>query len=83
MSNMSYCRFQNTASDFVDCVRNLNTLHPEDTHQNTDAERRARRHLIEQACLMIADLGIEDPTDEFEIDVVLDRLDEFYEPEED
>ena len=26
MTNMSYCRFENTASDFYDCIRALRTM---------------------------------------------------------
>ena len=44
--NMSYCRFQNTATDFRDCLENLRSLEPEDRDHNTANERRARRELI-------------------------------------
>ena len=75
MSNMSYCRFQNTTNDLFDCVRNLYTLSPEDTSQNTAREREARAQIIELACQLVAELGIEDPGDGFEIQRRVEELD--------
>jgi hypothetical protein len=50
MSNMSYCRFQNTSTDFDDCVEYI--------HDNlSDDENRARRRLVEQAINMLNELG--------------------------
>lgn len=47
MSNMSYCRFQNTLPDLVDCLEHL---HDEvSTH-----EERARNELI-STCIEIAE----------------------------
>ena len=48
MSNMSYCRFQNTLSDLRDCEQNLFN---EDL---SGEEQAARKHLIE-LCRSIAE----------------------------
>jgi|HubBroStandDraft_2_1064218.scaffolds.fasta_scaffold00063_41 hypothetical protein len=47
MSNMSYCRFQNTLADLRDCQENL------DDDDLSFEERRARWHLIRR-CVEIA-----------------------------
>ena len=50
MSNMSYCRFENTLADLNDCYNNVNgTL--------SDSESRARDDLI-TLCREFADIGI-------------------------
>ena len=48
MSNMSYCRFQNTLSDLRDCEENLN-----DSDLSKE-EHNARKRLIE-LCLSIVE----------------------------
>lgn len=48
MSNMSYCRFRNTVSDFSDCAENIDDELPED-------EARARKQLIKLAYEMVSD----------------------------
>lgn len=40
MTNMSYCRFQNTVSDLEDCVDNW------DEPRNDDEERARRRMIV-------------------------------------
>ena len=41
MSNMSYCRFQNTVNDLDDCADNMS-----DRADLSDEEARARKRLI-------------------------------------
>jgi len=53
MSNMSYCRFQNTLSDLRDCYENM------DDEDLSEAERKARARLIKM-CQEIADDFSED-----------------------
>ena len=48
MSNMSYCRFRNTAGDLADCYANI------DEQPASDEEVKARRRLI-KLCVLIAD----------------------------
>lgn len=48
MSNMSYCRFQNTLNDLRDCWNNM------DEPLSSDEEIRARRSII-KICRSIAD----------------------------
>lgn len=74
--NMSYCRFQNTASDFRDCLENLRSLDPEDKHPNTDDERRARRNIILNAALLLQNVGVDDLYDIHEIGRLIDALDQ-------
>lgn len=50
MSNMSYCRFENTLSDLLDCEEALEEAGTE----LSESEERARRELIE-ACKRIVD----------------------------
>jgi hypothetical protein len=52
MTNMSYCRFQNTFGDFRDCAEHI--------HDNLDKswdEKRARENLVELAIEMLQELG--------------------------
>lgn len=74
MSNMSYCRFQNTASDLVDCRRHLLSLDPEDTSYNTEAERDARRRILLTAYRMLEEVGVEMETDESELEALINDL---------
>lgn len=75
MSNMSYCRFQNTAEDFADCVNNLRSLDPADRSSNTSDERDARRRIIELAADLMAELGVEDPSDIWALSSIISDLD--------
>jgi hypothetical protein len=43
MSNMSYCRFNNTALDLADCIENW------DEGVSSKEEARKRKHLVELA----------------------------------
>ena len=79
--NMSYCRFQNTASDFRDCLENLRSLEPEDRDHNTANERQARRVLILDAATMMQELGVDDVWDTHALLRLVDALDR--EPAED
>ena len=53
MSNMSYCRFQNTVKDLRDCEENIHEFLAE-TKEWDGGERKARRDLIE-ICVRIAE----------------------------
>lgn len=53
MSNMSYCRFQNTVSDLADCRDHIND------DDLSDDEKRARKTLI-SVCRDILDSVYED-----------------------
>ena len=48
MSNMSYCRFQNTRSDFQDCVFALEDM-IEDSSKLSKEEERAAKGLYDLA----------------------------------
>ena len=74
--NMSYCRFQNTATDFRDCLENLRSLEPEDRDHNTANERRARRELILDAATMMQELGVDDVYDTHALLQLVDALDQ-------
>ena len=74
--NMSYCRFQNTASDFRDCLENLRSLEPEDRDHNTANERRARRELIMDAATMMQELGVDDVWDTHTLLRLVEALDQ-------
>jgi hypothetical protein len=50
MANMSYCRFQNTYLDLLDCSNNLSDK------DLSDSEKMARKNLLELCKEMIEDL---------------------------
>lgn len=52
MSNMSYCRFQNTLSDLRDCAEHIDDALGKDEH-------RARLHLIDHCVDILDAIGIE------------------------
>lgn len=53
MANMSYCRFENTASDLRDCFDNF------DNNDLSESEARARRDIIKMAVEIALDYGPE------------------------
>ena len=53
MDNMSYCRFRNTLSNFLDCSENLYSL-----GKNDKEEIEARTNLIRQAADLLVELGV-------------------------
>lgn len=54
MSNMSYCRFQNTLGDLIDCHEAM-----DDTAKLSFEERLARWNLIRRCCEIACDFGDE------------------------
>lgn len=52
MSNMSYCRFQNTAQDLCDCEETLEEFLAEDGEELSSEELRAASRLV-MSCLSI------------------------------
>lgn len=52
MSNMSYCRFRNTAGDLRDCADHIND-------RLTDDERRARLELIRTCAKILVEVGFD------------------------
>lgn len=59
MSNMSYCRFQNTANDLADCVENLFDLDKFNLSENNIAEWYARDRILELAFRMMEEIGMD------------------------
>lgn len=51
MSNMNYCRFENTLPDLRDCAEAMDETYEGDL---SDTEKRARRSII-KVCIDIAD----------------------------
>ena len=49
MSNMAYCRFQNTASDLLDCWDNW------DLDEDASAEEKKARERLIKLCVRIAE----------------------------
>ena len=50
MSNMSYCRFENTLADLQDCSENLR-------NKLSDREKKARQQLVELCGYILEELG--------------------------
>ena len=55
MSNMSYCRFENTLSDLRDCYDNMRD--PDDLSKE---EKRARKDMIDLCKDIVAEYGREE-----------------------
>ena len=53
MSNMGYCRFQNTFSDLNDCYENI-----DDTEEMSEEELSARKRLIKLCAEIALDYGV-------------------------
>ncbi|MDN5699706.1 MAG: hypothetical protein L0G85_05235 [Kocuria sp.] len=50
MSNMSYCRHENTSSDLLDVLAQWDDwVEEHEASSESDHESRARRHIMEQA----------------------------------
>lgn len=67
MSNMSYCRFQNTLSDLADCAEAV-----EAREELSREESRARRYLFEMMANMMEEIGVD--LDRHSLDNALDAL---------
>ena len=48
--NMSYCRFENTVNDMMDCINNMEL----DEHAS-DYEKRARKRFVELCAQVVKD----------------------------
>jgi hypothetical protein len=57
MSNMSYCRFENTLSDLRDCELALEEETPESLAQMSEYERPARDALVKLCCKIARKYG--------------------------
>lgn len=79
MSNMSYCRFQNTAGDFADCLSALSDrIEGQDGGQLSPEELAAAKRLASDAAEMLAllaDFGGLDLEDELAAHGDLTRVD--------
>lgn len=71
MANMSYCRFQNTISDFRDCSSALDDLFSGSEPLESRDERACAAVLIIEAIDLVVRVA-----DELQLDVDLDALDE-------
>ena len=81
MSNMSYCRFENTSHDLADCARALAEM---DAHDKTDkladlgAHERAGMERLIALCVSIAETH-RDKIDDDELDRQLEALETEFE----
>ena len=72
MANMSYCRFQNTYLDLLDCANNLGDK------DLSDSEKMARKNLLELCKEMIEDFEfnnygeLEDDLDILDVELDID-----------
>lgn len=60
MSNMSYCRFQNTVIDLNDCHDALQEMDGEDEDGLSADEARAKKRLLHLCKIIARDYGDED-----------------------
>lgn len=51
---MSYCRFENTVNDMIDCINNMDISESASTY-----EKRARKKFVELCAQVVADYGDE------------------------
>lgn len=56
MSNMSYCRFQNTSSDLQDCINAVGEM-IEGGYDLDDYEQQAFQRLVKQAAELLSLVG--------------------------
>ena len=79
MSNMSYCRFENTHRDLLDCQYALELLLDGQIGKLSDPELQAAKRLV-RACFdivqVITDQTGSDPDDEGAFSEVYDKADE-------
>lgn len=68
MSNMSYCRFDNTLSDMNDC---LNAL--EDRDISSDSERRKASKMLNTICKFLESEGIIENFDQSKITEIIEE----------
>ena len=61
MSNMSYCRFQNTARDLDDCADAIEGLMCSEQEPLSDEELRAAKRLVESCARIVQLLADEMP----------------------
>ena len=59
--NMSYCRFENTVNDMLDCVNNMDISESASTY-----EKRARKQFVE-ICAQVAEQYREELEDEIDL----------------
>lgn len=79
MSNMSYCRFQNTSKDFDDCAEAIRDLENFEAGPLSSEELRAAKSMYGQALEMLQALaervGVDlEELDDDDIDKALDEL---------
>lgn len=53
MANMSYCRFENTVADVLDCIDNWKRV-------ESDSEKEAQKELVELCKQILEDFGDDD-----------------------
>ena len=51
---MSYCRFENTVNDMIDCIENMDI-----SEDATDYEKHARKMFVKLCAQVVADYGYE------------------------
>lgn len=54
MANMSYCRFENTLSDFVDCLDALEDMDLGEIHRLSKTEEHAAHQLLDKCVDIVA-----------------------------
>ena len=52
--NMSYCRFENTVNDMIDCINNM-----EISTDASEYEKRARKRFVELCAQVVEEYGDE------------------------
>lgn len=75
--NMSYCRFENTLSDFKDCYDTLCRAANGEDIEISDSEIKKAKELIEMGFLLADELGFVTTDGEFdneECDIFFERL---------
>jgi|LakMenE18May11ns_1017448.scaffolds.fasta_scaffold9502181_2 hypothetical protein len=58
MANMSYCRFENTYHDLLDCLQNI-------SEETNDRDERFRKHMIETLVEMVENCESEEDLMDF------------------
>lgn len=82
MSNMSYCRFENTLADFLDCVNEFNDMINGESKPLKGSERKSALTLLKEAVELISSVAeysnieLNDLLDDTKLETAFDNINE-------
>lgn len=73
MANMSYCRFNNTQLDMMDCINAI-----QEGQNISDEEKRKARMMFDQIATFMIECGAIDSYDDQAMNDVIDNCEKYY-----